>query len=192
MRSWTTSCSTYLIAIERVTSSLHFIWHLLVQVSRRWRQIIFESPQRLNLQIRCPRRTPVRKNLGIWPPLPIAVDLFSMRPLEPIDKEDAITVFEYPGRISSVRLYVTESLLEKMIMAMQEPFPWLTRLEISQRLENRQSFLPNSWEGLYRLYRKSSSTAFPTRPYQHFFCLPGISFPSISGGFLRLGIFHLK
>ena len=105
-------------------------WHLLVQVCRRWRQIIFESPQRLNLQIRCTRRTLVRKNLGIWPPLPIAIHLFSTWPLAPIDEEDAITVLEYADRISSVRLYVTESLLEKMIMAMQKPFPMLTRLEI--------------------------------------------------------------
>ncbi|KAI9453650.1 hypothetical protein BJY52DRAFT_1214031, partial [Lactarius psammicola] len=49
-------------------------WHLLVHVCQRWRQIVFESPRRLKLQILCTRRTPVRKNLGIWPTFPIVVD----------------------------------------------------------------------------------------------------------------------
>jgi hypothetical protein len=105
-------------------------WHLLAQVCRRWRQIIFESPQRLNLQIRCTHRTPVRKNLGIWPPFPIVLILFSEGPLAPYNEDNAMTVLEHPGRISSVMLFVTESLLGKMTMAMQEPFPVLTRLEI--------------------------------------------------------------
>ena len=40
-------------------------WHLLVHVCRRWRQIIFESPHRLDLQILCTEKTPVRQNLCV-------------------------------------------------------------------------------------------------------------------------------
>jgi len=47
---------------------------LLVHVCRRWRQIVFASPHRLDLRIVCKSRTPVRKNLGIWPALPILID----------------------------------------------------------------------------------------------------------------------
>src|SRR6266702_978015 len=45
-------------------------WHLLVHICQRWRQIVLESPHRLKLQILCTHRTPVRKNLGIWPAFP--------------------------------------------------------------------------------------------------------------------------
>ena len=49
-------------------------WHLLVHVCRRWRHIVFSSPLRLGLQIVCTPRTPVGKNVGIWPALPIFID----------------------------------------------------------------------------------------------------------------------
>ncbi|KAH9057228.1 hypothetical protein EDB87DRAFT_1122394 [Lactarius vividus] len=49
-------------------------WLALVHVCRRWRQIVFESPLRLDLQLLCTYRTPVRKNLGFWPPFPIVIE----------------------------------------------------------------------------------------------------------------------
>ncbi|KAH9169986.1 hypothetical protein EDB89DRAFT_2072464 [Lactarius sanguifluus] len=48
-------------------------WHLLAHVCRRWRQIIFASPRRLHLEILCTDGTPVRKDLGIWPAIPIVI-----------------------------------------------------------------------------------------------------------------------
>ncbi|KAH9056310.1 hypothetical protein EDB87DRAFT_1260555 [Lactarius vividus] len=52
---------------DQCPSSPVWKWHILVHVCRRWRQITFASPRRLNLQILCIDGTPVRKNLGIWP-----------------------------------------------------------------------------------------------------------------------------
>ncbi|KAH9012100.1 hypothetical protein EDB85DRAFT_1038061 [Lactarius pseudohatsudake] len=54
-------------------------WHRLVHVCPRWREIIFSSPRRLNLQLLCTHGTPVRKNLGCWPLFPIIVDYFTYR-----------------------------------------------------------------------------------------------------------------
>lgn len=52
-------------------------WHVLVHVCQRWRKIVFASPRHLNLQIPCRYGTPVRKDLRIWPALPIVLDLYS-------------------------------------------------------------------------------------------------------------------
>jgi hypothetical protein len=53
---------------------LSWPWHLLVHVCRRWRQIIFESPNRLDLHILCTHKTPVKKNLRIWPNFPLFIN----------------------------------------------------------------------------------------------------------------------
>ena len=49
-------------------------WQLLVHVCRKWRQVVLASPYRLDLRIFCSPRTPVGKNLGIWPALPLFID----------------------------------------------------------------------------------------------------------------------
>jgi hypothetical protein len=46
-------------------------WHILLHVCQRWRQVVFASPLHLDLRVFCTDGTPVRKNLGIWPPFPI-------------------------------------------------------------------------------------------------------------------------
>jgi hypothetical protein len=104
-------------------------WHLLVHVCQRWRQIVFASPHRLNLQILCTHRTPVRKNLGIWPALPIVIDYhYSGIGITPDDEGNVICALEHPDRVCYVRLDITGSQLGKMATVMQEPFPVLTRL----------------------------------------------------------------
>jgi len=50
-----------------------WMWGTLVHVCRRWRCIIFASPRRLDLRLVCTHKTPVRKSLDIWPPLPINI-----------------------------------------------------------------------------------------------------------------------
>ncbi|KAH9171717.1 hypothetical protein EDB89DRAFT_1068482 [Lactarius sanguifluus] len=108
-------------------------WCFLAHVCRRWRQIVFESPQRLNLQIHCTFGTPVRKSLGIWPPIPIAIDFRDPYDdgLPPDEEDNVMAALEHPGRVCYLRLRVTRLQLEKMAMVMQEPFPALTHLNIS-------------------------------------------------------------
>jgi hypothetical protein len=106
-------------------------WHLLVHVCRRWRQIIFESPHRLNLQILCTHRTPVRENLGIWPAFPIAIEYNNSGwDIPPSSDEDIVIVaLEHRDRVSRIMLNATGSQLAKMVTVMQGPFPVLTHLE---------------------------------------------------------------
>jgi len=42
-----------------------------VHVCRKWRNIVFASPCRLDLRLFCDARTPVRETLDVWPLLPI-------------------------------------------------------------------------------------------------------------------------
>ena len=48
-------------------------WHTLVHVCRKWRNIVFGSPRRLDLRLYCTEKTPVRRTLEVWPLLPIVV-----------------------------------------------------------------------------------------------------------------------
>jgi len=48
-------------------------WMELVQVCQRWRNVVFGSPHRLNLQLVCTDSTRVREMFSIWPPLTIII-----------------------------------------------------------------------------------------------------------------------
>ena len=48
-------------------------WHTLVHVCQKWRNVVFGSPRRLNLELSCTGRTPVRETIDAWPRLPISV-----------------------------------------------------------------------------------------------------------------------
>lgn len=101
-------------------------WHVLAHVCHRWRQIVFLSPTRLNLQILCTQRTPVRKNLDIWPTLPLIIRYEGYE--YPIDEDDIIAALENPSRVCDVRLHVTGPQLGRIATVLQEPFPALTHL----------------------------------------------------------------
>ena len=49
-------------------------WHILVHICRRWGQIAFTSPLRLDMRILWTSRNLVGKNMCIWPALPICID----------------------------------------------------------------------------------------------------------------------
>ncbi|KAN0138691.1 hypothetical protein V8E53_003679 [Lactarius tabidus] len=104
-------------------------WRLLVHVCQRWRQVVFASPQRLDLRILCTRSTPVRKNLCIWPAFPIVLYL-SGRSIRLNADDDAITVLEHHDRVCDVTPLVPGPRLERLEKVMQQPFTALTHLDI--------------------------------------------------------------
>ena len=107
-------------------------WHVLVHVCRGWRQVVFASPLRLDLRIFCTSRTPVRKNLGIWPALPICVEYESDRFNNALNEDNIVNALEHNDRVRNVTLDdVTGPELEKISTVMQAPFPVLTSLDIS-------------------------------------------------------------
>jgi hypothetical protein len=122
-------------------------WHLLVHVCQRWRQIVFASPHRLNLQILCTHGTPLR-NLGVWPAFPIVMNYYyySKGGITLSDEDNVVAALEHLDRVCDVRLAVMGSQLGKMATVMQEPFPVLKSLHIFSRDGNAPA-LPTEFLG---------------------------------------------
>jgi hypothetical protein len=122
-------------------------WHTLAHVCRIWRDFIFSSSRRLNLELLCTNGTPVRKNLGYLPAFPIVIELPVYT--KESDEDNIIAALEHPNRIRVVRLHVSCSLLEKMATVMQQPFPVLTDLFLEwEILEDKPTpVLPDAFLG---------------------------------------------
>ena len=112
-------------------------WHRLVHVCRRWRQIIFSSPRRLDLSLLCKHGTPVRRNLDLWPDFPLIIHyanyLHYSSKIFSHDEDNIIAALEHPDRVRRLRFPMTSSLSGKLATAtrVQDPFPILTQLWLS-------------------------------------------------------------
>ena len=111
--------------------SYYLSWNRLIHVCKRWRTIVFGSPNFLRLRLVCGPTTTRMENIGIWPPLPIVIDniLHSSRP----DKYDfnalVRTAIAHRNRVCEINLFnLTTSHLLRLFSAMQEKFPALTHL----------------------------------------------------------------
>ncbi|KAH9971524.1 hypothetical protein BGW80DRAFT_443445 [Lactifluus volemus] len=112
-------------------------WPKLVRVCRRWRSIIFGSPLRLDLRLLCTTRTPVRKMLDVWPPLPIQIQYYSV---DPQVEDNLIAALEHPNRVRGIFLSSMSLPLERLVAVMQEPFPAMDFLFL--QIEGTVSALP--------------------------------------------------
>ena len=124
-------------------------WITLAHVCPRWRNVIFQSPGRLNLRLLCTPKTPAEDTLDIWPPLPLVVVVDSYD--TSTGSDNILAVLEHNHRVCQIELscesgseleYYTNST------AMQEPFPELTHLQL-QMWGNYESkpILPDSFLG---------------------------------------------
>ena len=142
------------------------IWPMLASVCQRWRQIIFSSPLTLNLRLCCTYRTPVSKSLDYWPALPIILEyggVPNLDPPAPQDDDNITAALKQSGRVSSISLTVTRSLLEKL-SAISEPFSELEEMTVLSR-DNIQLTLPSNFRWGSRLRTlHSTRIAFPSFP----------------------------
>ncbi|KAI0288131.1 hypothetical protein BC826DRAFT_1107944 [Russula brevipes] len=144
------------------------IWHPLVHVCRRWRDVMFASPRRLNLRRLCRRNRPVRAMLDSWPALPIVIeDDWIGASKEGLG--NIIVALEHPDRVCSISLwYFPSSVGEALAAEMQVPFPELTHLVLlSEGLPTPVLPLPDSFLGgsAPRLQTlKLSHISFPALP----------------------------
>ncbi|KAI0274312.1 hypothetical protein BGY98DRAFT_1178530 [Russula aff. rugulosa BPL654] len=106
-------------------------WRTLVHECRRWRNLIFWSSHRLNLQLVCSDRTHVRKMLDLWPPLPIVIHHSNRRKS---GGDNIIAALERNDRVCQITLK-PDLQWEKVLDAMQKPFPALTHLVFSPNIE---------------------------------------------------------
>jgi hypothetical protein len=130
------------------------VWHTLVHVCRKWRNLIFGSPRRLDLRLHCMARTPVKEMLDVWPLLPIAVWSNGHKKW---GVDNIVAALQHNDRICELGLFdIPNSQVEKVLVAMQQPFPALTRLHLRSRHEtapvNPNSFLGGSASRLQKLW----------------------------------------
>ena len=111
------------------TNSWIEAWHMLVHVCQKWRNLVFESPRRLNLRLYCRSTTPVMKIIDVWPPIPIIIVDYHLKN----SRVDGIcAALEHNDRIHEVDLNaIQSSQSERVLAAMNRPFPSLNRLHLA-------------------------------------------------------------
>ncbi|KAH9971586.1 hypothetical protein BGW80DRAFT_445838 [Lactifluus volemus] len=137
-------------------------WSRLVRVCQRWRYTVFASPLRLDLRLLCTNRTPVRKMLDIWPPLPIEIE-FNF--VDHQDEDNIIAALEHPNRVHGIRLNRITIPLERLVAVMQEPFPEMDLLYL--QIEGIVPTLPDTFLGRSAPRLRSlhlTHVPFPTLP----------------------------
>ena len=121
-------------------------------VCRRWRQIIFASVRRLDLQFVCNPRTRVRELLDFLPSAwPIMVSNYCSSQTQQRstpnyeDMSQVITAIEQRDRVWWIHLQdISSSLLEEIVKTMRETFPMLKHLRLWVDDEIAPSFPKNS------------------------------------------------
>ena len=122
-------------------------WLTLVHVCRRWRNVVFASAHRLDLQLVCTDKTPVTKKLKAWPAFPIFI---SQHAPEMAGVHNIIAALKHTDRVRGINLHrVPDLVWEKISEVMQQPFPALKYLHLTSS-HDALSFpakLPNSFLG---------------------------------------------
>ena len=106
-------------------------WHALVHICERWRRIIFAFPGHLDLQLVCESKTDMKTTLDIWPALPISIQASFYKNCA--DEDGIIGALENCDRIAGINFGgLTRSKLEKCVALMQQSFPVLSSLHLSE------------------------------------------------------------
>ena len=130
-------------------------WQTKVHVCRRWRRIVFGSPRRLDLQLVCTPRRPVRDMLDVWPAFPLIIQFHHDDYLRG-SMDNIIAALECTDRVSQIIFRTGRSLGSDVLGAMQQPFPELRELQLSTSNKPMavvpDSFLGGSAPRLQKLY----------------------------------------
>ena len=168
-------------------------WQSLVQVCRRWRGLVFESPRRLNLQLCCTPGRFARASLNVWPALPLLIKGVVNEASVAVD--NAIAELEHRDRIYQIDLVFSTTWQIKVFwIAMQVPFPQLALLRLSVQAfkpyRTYQFFPTHSWVDLRHVCDTSTWLPFHFRDCRNCFCLPLALSPFGSLIFLIPRTFH--
>jgi hypothetical protein len=128
------------------------LWPILAHVCRRWQQLILRSPVGLQLRLYCTHGTPVLKALDYWPALPLVMNYGGspmLDPPAPEDSDNIIAALKQSDRVSSLRLTLTNSLLQKL-STVSESFSELEELVLLSR-DILQLTLPSAFRWGERL-----------------------------------------
>jgi len=119
-------------------------WHTLVHVCKRWRWVVFASPRRLNLQLLCTNKRPVRNALDVWPSLPLVIKCYRGMS-RPQDANNIIAALKQHNRVCKIDINGMPKLFLKKIRAIKldDPFPALTSLRLWESFNQNGPVLPD-------------------------------------------------
>ena len=101
-------------------------WQWLIKVCGRWRNVVFESPRRLNLRLHCTPETPAKDGLDVWPALPLVIA--GMEPSSGTD--NVVAALRESNRVRQVNLDLAGWQWEEVFTPMQVSSPELTELRL--------------------------------------------------------------
>ncbi|KAH9971565.1 hypothetical protein BGW80DRAFT_445352 [Lactifluus volemus] len=119
---------------EYKNGTLHFTrddqhwWYKLTHVCRLWRNIILESPSRLNLHLCCANGVPVADMLAHSPPLPLTIYYTGWK-VAAKDESDILLALSHRDRVHHVYFSMARNM-GKFVTAMNDQFPILERMYI--------------------------------------------------------------
>ena len=104
-------------------------WRPVVHVCRRWRTVVFASPNFLELRLICHPWTRVELT-AIWPPIPIIVWNLKNTDWALPEDYDFDAAMVHPNRVCEIHLHLTISQLERLASVMRKQFPALIQLSL--------------------------------------------------------------
>ena len=110
---------------ERPVPRYEDLWHTLVHVCRHWRCVVTASPRRLNLQLLCTEKRPVKRN--VWPDLPILIN--PKIPKSRRSRSQGVNIImaalkQQHNRVSQIAISdIPNSLLKKFAAINQDAIP---------------------------------------------------------------------
>jgi len=139
--------SFYLVEASRVIEP----WLPLVHVCRRWRSVVFASPLRLDVRVFYTPNRRVKAMLDIWLNLPIIISSYEYTASPWHGDNNLIAALEHTDRICQIHLTQFPCFeFERILAAMQKPFPALTSLDIdcsNQSYLEAMAVLPEAFLG---------------------------------------------
>lgn len=136
-----------LYRLDEATTPRHlpWEWHTLAHVCKTWRDIVFSSSLRLNLELLCTYGTPVRKNLGYLPVLPIVIHYPGC--IQESDEDNIVAALKHPDRVRAIDFGAPCPVLGKMATVTQGPFLALTRLVLESTADGIMPILSDGFLG---------------------------------------------
>jgi len=105
-------------------------------VCQSWRRTVFTSPRSLRLRLFYKNGRPVSNTPDFWPTLPVVVQYGGSPRLHPEAKDNVVAALKQSGRVCSINLVITRSLLESL-STISDPFLELEELVLLSQ-ENTQ------------------------------------------------------
>ncbi|KAH9023739.1 hypothetical protein EDB85DRAFT_304680 [Lactarius pseudohatsudake] len=137
---------SYYRSDNEINWNTQLVWRKLSHVCRRWRCLVYGSATHLNMQILCTNGTPLVGTLVHLPPLPLVIDYqYATAAVSAQDESGIFNALQLRDRIRRVVLRVPPSILDQLLVLMDETFPNLEHLSLSSTAEYDTLLLPQTF-----------------------------------------------